>query len=367
MKAAPIRDETSMSFEAESGAATGRRAFFVWVALGVFVLAAAAICPFVGPTRLDWAQVLHWGAGAKGTAGAASASNPDAMIFYGLRLPRVLFGLVAGAALALAGAVFQALLRNDLATPYTLGISGGASVGALLVLRFMPATLAGIAGIWLLPFSSFLFAGLTVALVLGLARGGGRSSHRAAPPSTLLLAGVTLNLLFGSLILLIQYCSDPYSAFMMFRWLLGGVDVASYREAGLAGAVVAAGALVLTAQARRLNLLSMGEMTAAHLGVSVERTRLVCLGVASLMTAAVVAFSGPIGFVGLIVPHALRRVIGPDHRILLPSAAMAGAGFLVVCDAAARTVLAPSEIPVGVITSLLGAPFFLWILFRHKA
>jgi len=351
MKAAPIRDETSMSFEAESGAATGRRAFFVWVALGVFVLAAAAICPFVGPTRLDWAQVLHWGAGAKGTAGAASASNPDAMIFYGLRLPRVLFGLVAGAALALAGAVFQALLRNDLATPYTLGISGGASVGALLVLRFMPATLAGIAGIWLLPFSSFLFAGLTVALVLGLARGGGRSSHRAAPPSTLLLAGVTLNLLFGSLILLIQYCSDPYSAFMMFRWLLGGLDVA----------------LVLTAPARRLNLLSMGEMTAAHLGVSVERTRLVCLGVASLMTAAVVAFSGPIGFVGLIVPHALRRVIGPDHRILLPSAAMAGAGFLVVCDAAARTVLAPSEIPVGVITSLLGAPFFLWILFRHKA
>jgi len=218
------------------------------------------------------------------------------------------------------------------------------------------------AGVYLMPLSSFLFAGLAVAVIYGLARLRGGLT----PPETLLLAGVTLNLLFGAVILLIEFRSSPYQTVSMIRWLMGGLDVTSPGVVGFAGAVVGLGSIHLLWHGRALSLLSRGEMTAAHLGVAVERTRGITLAAASIITAAVVSLSGPIGFVGLIVPHALRMAFGPDHRVLMPAALLGGGAFLVLCDAMARVLLAPAELPVGVITSFLGAPFFLWLLFRKR-
>ncbi len=337
-----------------AGGASWRRALLIWGGLALAALVVAALCPLIGSTPIDLARAL----GLKGAAAGGGAANLDAQILFGIRLPRVLFGLLAGGALAMSGAVFQALLRNDLATPYTLGVSGGATVGALLALRWAP----GVAGGAITPLAAFATAALAVALIYALAslRGPG------APPATLLLAGVTLNLLFGSIILFIQYLSDPYQTYTLLRWLMGGLDISGYGAALALGGATAAGGAALLALARSLNLISFGDQTAAHLGVAVERTRLIALAAASLMTAIVVSFAGPIGFVGLIIPHALRRLFGADHRVLLPACALAGGAFLVVCDTGARTVFAPTELPVGVVTSFLGAPFFLYILFRRR-
>ncbi len=334
-----------------SRASHWRRALLIWIILLLLVAAAALICPFLGATDIDPLLALGFREPVDGV-------NTDAQIFRAFRLPRTLFGLLAGAALALAGTVFQALLRNDLATPYTLGVSGGAAVGALLVLWLAPVTAAA----FLVPASAFFFAMITVAIIYALARFRGA----VTPPETILLAGVTLNLLYGAVILLIQFRSTPYQTVSMVRWLMGGLDVSGKLPILFASGVVFLGSIVLMAHARSLNLLSRGEMTAAHLGVAVERTRGVSLIAASLITAAVVSLAGPIGFVGLIVPHALRLIIGPDHRVLMPAAVLAGAAFLVICDAVARILFAPTELPVGVITSFLGAPFFLWLLFRKR-
>lgn len=285
-------------------------------------------------------------------------ANPDARIFFTTRLPRVLFGAIAGACLALAGAVYQCLLRNDLADPYTLGVSGGASFGALLMMRIAPAGIAAVA----IPLAAFVFAAIAVAFVYMMAR-----AHRASVhPARLLLAGVSLNFFFASGILLIQYLSDPYQTYSMIRWMMGGVDVLSLRVVGFAVTVGLLGSVVIFAKAPVLNLLSLGESTAAHLGVDVERSRLILLGCSSVITAAIVAYAGPIGFVGLIVPHLSRLVFGADHRVMLPSCFLIGGSFLVVCDTIARTVLAPSEIPVGIITVLTGAPFFIWLLYSRR-
>ncbi len=334
-----------------SRASHWRRALTIWAILAVILVLVALVCPFIGSTHLDPFHAL-------GLHEPETGPNTDAQIFLTFRLPRVLFGLIAGAALAIAGAVFQALLRNDLATPYTLGVSGGAAVGALLVMWAFPAAPTP----YHLPLASFLLAGLTVSLIYGLSRLRGSLT----PPETLLLAGVTLNLLFGAIILLIQFRSSPYQTVSMVRWLMGGLDVMSKRMIALVGVIVVAGAGVLILFARSLNLLSRGEETASHLGVNVERVRAISLASASLITAAVVSLAGPIGFVGLIVPHALRMILGPDHRVLLPATLLAGGSFLVVCDAVARALFPTAELPVGVVTSFLGAPFFLWLLFRRR-
>lgn len=315
--------------------------------LNVVVMVA---CLMVGAERIDMGRALGWTPAGEGL-------NTDAWILFHVRLPRVLFAMIAGAVLSLAGAVYQALLRNDLADPYTLGVSGGASFGAVLVMNLLFPPLS----FYILPPASFLFAGVAVVLIYTLARMRGPST----PPTTLLLAGITLNLLFAAGILLVQYLSDPSQTRTMVRWLMGGVDVESMRPVYIVGvfALVAGTPLLLRGSA--LNLISFGDRTALHLGVDVEREKRLILGTSSLMTAAVVAYAGPIGFVGLIVPHLMRRIIGPDHRLMLPVVVMAGAAFLVACDTVARTALAPIELPVGIITAFVGGPFFLWILFKR--
>lgn len=332
--------------------ASRRRAYIVWALLAVALAVAAIVCPLLGSTQLDLWKVF------------AADGGADAQIFFTARLPRVLFAMVAGAGLALAGAVYQALLRNDLADPYTLGVSGGASFGALLVLHLVPAGMLLVA----LPLASFAGAGSAVAIVYTLSA----MRQRRVDPAKLLLAGITLNLLFSSGILLIQYLSDPYQTFSMIRWMMGGVDVSAVRISAAVAAFVAPCAVIILLQAKRMNLLTLGDMTAAHLGVDVARTKGLLLAAASLMAAAIVAYAGPIGFVGLLVPHIARRLVGADHRLLLVPSALTGALLLLVCDTVARSLppLIPrmpgSEIPVGIVTAFLGAPFFLVLLLRRR-
>ncbi|HEX2080010.1 MAG TPA: iron ABC transporter permease [Longimicrobium sp.] len=274
-----------------------------------------------------------------------------------LRLPRVVLAALAGGGLAASGAVFQALLRNPLAEPYVLGVSGGAAVAAVaaIVLAGAHVSGAGVAG------AAFAGAVLAVVIVLRLAASAGR----ALDTRVLLLSGVVTGAFFNACILLVLTFADMESFRSALFWMMGSFSGATWREIGvLAGATLPALALLM-ALARPLNLLATGEETAAYLGVRTERVKLAAYGTASLLTAASVAVSGVIGFVGLVVPHVARMLWGADHRFLLPASVLLGATFLVLADALARTVAAPAELPIGVVTAFVGVPFFLWLLRRR--
>jgi cobalamin transport system permease protein len=295
--------------------------------------------------------------------GAESPSLVDAIrepgqartILLGIRLPRLLVTAMVGGALALAGAAFQALLRNPLASPYILGISGGGALGAVTaILLGFDVVLLGVSTRPL-----FAFAGCLFALGLLSVVAGRRGRLR---PHTLLLAGVVVNAFFAALIAFITYVVDPHHAIRIVRWLMGGVHLTTGAERLGAFVVLAVGTVVLLLESRALNLLALGDESARQLGVDVRRARTRTFLAASLLTAAAVALSGPIGFVGLVVPHAVRMIIGPDHRALLPVSLFAGGAFLVLADTVARTVRRPEELPVGIITAFVGAPFFLWLL-----
>ena len=279
-------------------------------------------------------------------------------IVLDLRLPRVALALVAGAGLALAGAVFQAVLRNALAEPYVLGVAGGAAVGAVAAvvagLAVIPgavqlAALAGAIGAMLLV--------LRIALRVG----------RALDTHVLLLAGVVVGAFFNAIILLLLMLADVESFRSAVFWMMGSLAGASWRTALLLAIAVLPSTIVLLALARALNLLSIGEETALFLGMRVERVKLIAYFVASLLVAAAVSACGVIGFIGLIVPHAVRLAWGSDHRLLLPAAALGGGIFLLLADTAARSIAAPAELPVGVITALVGVPIFVLLLRRSPA
>jgi iron complex transport system permease protein len=278
-------------------------------------------------------------------------------ILMKLRIPRVLTAFLAGIALASSGMIFQALFRNPLATPDTLGVSGGAALGAVIWMHFgAPLLFAGFAGA---SIAGFIGALCTVLLVYGLARvKSGFSS------TTLLLAGVAVNLFFSSLILLMQYLSDPGETFRMIRWLMGGFSVVGFTTPINLAIFTAIGLVIAALLTREMNLLLTGEELAGARGVNVYRTKKMLFFSASLMTGAAVAFCGPIAFVGLMVPHICRQFIGSDHRKLFPAVILSGGAFMVICDGLARTLLAPVEMPAGLITALLGGPFFLWLLLR---
>ena len=287
-------------------------------------------------------------------------NDPAGMdILLKLRIPRVLTAFLAGIALATSGMIFQALFRNPLSTPFTLGVSGGAALGAALWMRFGTAgALAGIAGTSLAGFGGALAA---VVLVYGLARAKGGFAT-----DTLLLAGVAVNFFFSSLILLIQYFSDAGETFRMIRWLMGGFSVIGFTTPINLSLFVLAGLAVCALLTREMNLLLTGDELAGARGVNVKRTRKLLFFSASLMTGAAVAFCGPVGFVGLMVPHICRKLFGADHRRLFPAVILFGGFFMVVCDGLARTLLAPVEMPAGLITALLGGPFFIWLLLRRS-
>jgi iron complex transport system permease protein len=274
-----------------------------------------------------------------------------------LRLPRAVLAALVGAALGLSGATFQALLRNPLAEPYILGVSGGAAVGAVLALTLGWAAI----GAWVLPLSAFAGASLAIVLVLRIAASVGR----ALDTRVLLLGGVVVGAFFNAVILLALVFAEAESFRSAIFWMMGGLAGATWTGAALLALYLVPGALLLLALARPLNLLAIGEQTAAHLGTRVEPSKWLAYGVASLLTAAAVSVSGVIGFVGLVIPHVVRLLWGADHRFLLPAAALLGAAFLVLADTLARTLAAPVELPVGVVTAFIGVPFFVWLLRRR--
>jgi iron complex transport system permease protein len=287
------------------------------------------------------------------------AENVDAQIFFSARLPRVLTAALVGAAFASAGVVFQALLRNPLATPFTLGVSAGSSLGAMLAITLGASMSLG--PLSPVPLASLAGAGLAATVVYWLAHPSGR----AMSTSILLLAGVTLNSFFSALIMFVQYLADFAQLFAAFRWLMGDLDVGSFQPiVACAPLFVAAFAMFLWLPSR-LNLLSLGPDSAAARGVDVARTQRLAFISASLATSAAVSLAGPIGFIGIVVPHLVRLMVGVDHRIVLPASALFGASFLIVCDLISRTLFAPVEIPVGVITAMIGGPFFLWLLVKR--
>jgi iron complex transport system permease protein len=318
---------------------------------GALALAAITVGPLVGSTSISLRRAFDFS--------VPFAENVDAQIFFVARLPRTLAGALVGAALASAGVVFQGLLRNPLATPFTLGVSAGAALGAMLAITF-DWTL-GFVGISAVPAASFVGAVGAVGIVYALSTG----RHRGLSTNVLLLAGVTMNAFFSALILGVQYFADFADAYRTLRWLMGDLDVSSYQPLVTALPLVLGAFVVFAWLARPLNLLSLGADSAETHGLSIVRAQRTAFFSASLATGAAVSVAGPIGFIGIIIPHLVRLLVGADHRVVLPASALFGAAFLVSCDVLARTLIAPVEIPVGVITALIGGPFFLWLLTRR--
>jgi iron complex transport system permease protein len=320
--------------------------------LALLFLATAAVALgalFVGSARLSPRAVI---AALTGPGGPWDAAD---VIVLSLRLPRILAAVLAGGALAVAGAGFQALTRNPLAEPSVLGVSSGAAFGvvAAQVLGLRAGVLEAF-GLTAFAFAGALLAGIAVFAIS--ARAGGLPVH------TLVLAGVIVGIFFSSAITVLISIVDLDRLAGVIYWLLGNLAPIPPPALAVFAATTGVGFWLVLGQARRLNLLALGEEAALQLGVDAERVKRRIFGGAALLTAAAVAFAGPIGFVGLIVPHALRMTLGPDNRVLVPAALLAGGAFLLAADTLARSLVAPAELSVGVITSLCGAPFFVYLL-----
>ncbi len=314
------------------------------VALAAGWLAVLALAPWLGEHTLQWRELFE-------------PRTTGHLVFWHIRLPRVLLALLAGGALATAGLAFQTLFRNSLAEPYTLGVASGAALGAVVAIQIGVGTLAAVP---LTGLASFVGAAAVSILILGLA------TRRSFTTSTLLLSGIAVSLSCSALILFLQYRSDFTETFRMVRWMMGGLAVVGYREVFWLLPWVVVGVLVLLRLRWDLDLLLTGEEVAASRGVDLHRLRRSVLAGASAMIGALVAVAGPIGFVGLIVPHILRRFLGHDHLVLLPACFLGGGAFLALCDLVGRRIMAPAELPVGVVTALLGGPFFLWLLMSKR-
>ncbi len=313
------------------------------LALGATIVAAVTI----GPVALDWRRALD-----------PSLGSADAVILFRTRVPRVLLAAVVGGALATAGAALQALLRNPLADPHLLGVSSGAALAGVCAIVLQPVLLGRTV---VVPAAAFGGALASMAIVVGASRVGGRLDSY-----TLLLVGVIYNAFAGALLMFINSIVDFYQAHGVLFWLMGSLSGGDYSVVAALALYTLVGLGALVVRARDLDCLSLGDDRAAELGVDVERARLVVFVAASLLVGAVVSVSGMIGFVGLIVPHLVRMLIGGDHRLLLPASYLGGAIFLVCADTIARTALGGSEIPVGVVTALCGAPFFTYLLRRER-
>jgi iron complex transport system permease protein len=318
---------------------------------GALAIAACLFAPLVGSTRISLAAAFD--------RSIPYAENIDAQIFFVARLPRVLAAALVGSALALAGVVFQALLRNPLASPDTLGVSAGAALGAMMAITFgLDFSLLGISAV---PLASFAGSMGALAIVYGLST----ARRRGTSAVVLLLGGVTVHALLSAVIAFVQYLADFTQTFRNVRWLMGSLDVASYAPIVAALGPLAVAWAGFATLPRVLDLISVGSESAAARGVNIERTERVALVSASLATGAAVSLAGPVSFVGIIVPHLVRLVVGADHRLVLPASALFGGAFLIGCDLVARTIIAPLELPVGIVTAIIGGPVFLWLLFRR--
>jgi iron complex transport system permease protein len=327
---------------------TRRRFVAVNTLLLVLLLASVVVASLIGSVHIDLGRALH----------AGLPDNADRVILLQTRVPRVLLAAVVGGALAAAGVALQGLLRNPLAEPHLIGVSGGAALGAVLGLVLGGRSAFGAA--WLLPLAAAAGALVSVAVIYRVAL-----VHGHLQPHVLLLVGVVYNAFAGALIMGVNAVADLYQAHGLLFWLMGSLATQSYRLVAAVALYTAVGAGWLLAHTRALNVLSLGEEAAWQLGVEVGRVRRATFLAAALLVGAVVSVSGMIGFVGLIVPHVMRLLLGADQRLLLPASLLAGAAFLVWADTLARTTFGAVEIPVGVVTALCGGPFFVYLLKRE--
>jgi iron complex transport system permease protein len=319
------------------------RAIQALLGFGAFAVATLIVCPLVGGSGLSYSKLVQ-------------LQDPDWNIFVHLRLPRALLAFLCGASLATAGTLFQALLRSALAEPSSLGVSAAASLGAVLAISTSFNGPAQFSLVWLFALAG---AGAVVALVTGLARANKRFSS-----FTLLLTGIAINGVCSAAILLLNSLAGITKSFQIAHWLMGGIDAIEYPSLAVIAVIVMPVCLWILIRARTWNVLSYGDAWAIGRGVDTRSLSMQGFVAGALLTGTMTAVTGPIAFVGLIVPHLLRRIVGPDHRVLLPAALFGGGAFLVICDTVSRSVLAPIEIPVGVITALFGGPFFVWLLWK---
>jgi cobalamin transport system permease protein len=334
------------------GLVTRRTLILSILAYLLLALITLLITPFIGGETIQVRDVGHdiyhhqW--------------NIQTEIFFFQRIPRVGLAYLVGGSLALVGSVFQVVLRNPLATPYTLGVTGGGALGAVMAI-LIPGLHLNWGPFSTVQLTALAGASLALGLIYILARHSGSIST-----NTLLLAGVTVGILCGALILFVRYLASPHLLVAMDHWLMGGLDIIGYQPLAALLPLLLPGAGMLFMQMGSYNLLSLGEEMALGYGVDVSSVQRISLIGGGLVTAGAVSIAGPIGFVGLLVPHAVRRLSGFDHRILLPASFLAGGTLLVICDTIARTLVAPTEMPVGIITALVGGPFFIYLLFRKK-
>jgi iron complex transport system permease protein len=286
-------------------------------------------------------------------------SNIGLMIFFDLRLPRLVFAFLVGFSLSMIGVAFQALLQNELATPYTLGVASGGALGAVIAIK------SGLA-ITVLGFNTTTFFSVTGSILTILIIYLIAKSRAGLSPIMLVLTGVTISLLFSSLILFVHYLADFTETYRMIRWLMGGLQVTGWSYSLTLMPLVVFIFIYLVRKAVALNIISSGDEMALSKGVDVFSLQKGIFIISSVLVGIIVAFAGPIGFIGLIIPHLVRLIVGADHRKLLVAAPIFGGSFLIWCDTFARTIIAPAELPVGIITAMLGGPFFIWLLVKQK-
>ena len=325
---------------------------WVFVLLIALVLVTLVMGVIVGAVHIPLSETLAY------LVGRGDPASSHYLIVSQIRFPRVLLGLLVGCGLALSGGAMQGLFRNPLASPYILGIASGASTGAAIVI------LLNTRGVFFLPLGAFIGGGLVVGIVYRLAQSG----RKGTSVYTLILAGVAVGALFSAVTSFLIYLSSGSDRTTdVIFWIMGGLSRANWPSVWVLAPIVLFSSVVILTLSRDLNALAMGEEGAFHLGVDPEKSKRLLLVVSTLLTSSSVAFAGTIGFVGLIIPHIMRLIVGPDHRVLLPAIGMAGSVFLVWADMAARSVLSPAELPVGIITAFLGAPFFLYLLRTRRA
>lgn len=336
-----MRTEGCFSLMASELRGRARKVFAVSLLVAV---AAAVVCPFLGGSGMDYGKL--W-----------AREAPDWGIFVNLRVPRSLLALLTGAALSGAGALFQALLRDALATPSSLGVSAAAALGAVAAISFYPGETMWFPLVWL---AALVGAGGVIGLVVVMSR-----SDRRFSAFTLLLTGIAVNGICTAVVLLLHSLAGITKSFQITHWLMGGIDSIEYSVLGLLALAIVPICVWMLRLARVLNVISYGDTWAAGRGVDCRQVTWRGFVAGTVLVGTTTAVTGPIAFVGLIVPHLLRRVVGPDYRLLLPASIFGGGAFLVVCDTISRSVLAPVEIPVGVTTALLGGPFFVWLLWSR--
>jgi len=329
----------------------------------IVLLAVLLACVSVASMAVGASGVSLFGVAGRWLNGEALALH-ERVVLLDIRLPRLLTGILVGAALAVSGAVMQGLFRNPLADPGIVGVGAGAGLGAVLAIvlgAMLPASVAAFTGPHLVPIAAFLGGWGSTLVLYRVSTRQGRTSV-----ATMLLAGIAMGALAGALTGLMVFIADDQQLRDLTFWGLGSLAGASWTKIAASAPIIVLALLAAPALARALNAFTLGEAAAAHLGIPVQRMKNIAILTVAAATGAAVAISGGIGFIGIVVPHLLRLAMGPDHRYLLPASALLGAALLLGADMIARVIVAPAELPIGIVTAVLGAPVFLWILLKRR-